>query len=190
MEGSQDMIGRRVAQWISALVFGSGEHRFKPHCSQHVVVSLRHFTPKCSCGDWPQYWVCKLWIKASNKWHVMIQKAFEYWITNQCGLLVIHSLAAKCFLAMLFFVLHISKCIKCVFTSVPSCLLQYGSSGQDGSPDGVRWPGTGCGAAYSQRGELNVETVFLWGILHVVWEAFWGNKVKLFRIIQGTMFRQ
>ena len=29
-----------VAQWSSALVFGSGEHRFKPYCSQHVVVSL------------------------------------------------------------------------------------------------------------------------------------------------------
>ena len=28
---------------------------FKPHCSQHVVVSLRHFTSKCSCGDCPQY---------------------------------------------------------------------------------------------------------------------------------------
>ena len=38
-----------------ALVLGPGEHRFKPHCSQHVVVSLRHFTPNCSCGDCPQY---------------------------------------------------------------------------------------------------------------------------------------
>ena len=28
----------------------------------------RHFTPNCSCGDCPEYWVCKsLWIKASNK---------------------------------------------------------------------------------------------------------------------------
>ena len=69
---------------------------------------------------------------------------------------------------MLFFVLHISKCIKCVFTSVPSCLLQYGSSGQDGilcdqivvlmvSADraqGVELPTL-------SGGELNVETVFL-----------------------------
>jgi len=45
---------RRVAQWASALVFGSGEHRFKPHCSQHVVVSLwrseleHRFKPHCS----------------------------------------------------------------------------------------------------------------------------------------------
>jgi len=37
------------------LVFGSGGQRFKPHCSLHVVVSLRHFTPKYSSGVCPQY---------------------------------------------------------------------------------------------------------------------------------------
>ena len=61
-----------VAQWVSAVIFESEDSKFKPHCSQHVDVSLRHFTPNCSCGDCPQYWVCKsLWIKASNKWHLI-----------------------------------------------------------------------------------------------------------------------
>ena len=32
--------GEACGTVVSVLVFGSGEHRFKPHCSQHVAVSL------------------------------------------------------------------------------------------------------------------------------------------------------
>ena len=63
-----------VAQWDSALIFGSGEHWFNPHCSQHVVVSLGNtLHPKLLLwGLSTVLHVCKsLWVKASNKCHVM-----------------------------------------------------------------------------------------------------------------------
>jgi len=59
-----------VAQWASALNLGSGEHKFNPHCSQHVVVSLGNtLHPKSLLWGLSTVWsVCKsLWIKASNR---------------------------------------------------------------------------------------------------------------------------
>jgi len=58
----------------SVLDFESGGNKFESHCSQHVVVSLgKTLHPKLFLwGLSTELNVCKsLWIKASNKWHVM-----------------------------------------------------------------------------------------------------------------------
>ena len=65
-----------VGVWRSGLVRWCSDQGVTGSNPTAVSMSLcpwaRHFTPNCSCGDCPQYWVCKsLWIKASNKWHVM-----------------------------------------------------------------------------------------------------------------------
>ena len=72
-----------VAQWISALIIVSWRHWFKPHCSQHVVVSLGKTPhPKallCSVLN-----VCKsLWVKASNKCPVMVVKVLSFSSSQQ-----------------------------------------------------------------------------------------------------------
>ena len=60
---------RRVAQWIEPWCSDEGVTGSNPTAvSMSLCPWARHFTSNCSCGDCPQYWVCKsLWIKASNE---------------------------------------------------------------------------------------------------------------------------
>ena len=64
---------RHVAQWIEPWCWDQVVTGSNPTAvSMSLCPWARHFTPNFSCGDCPQYWVCKsLWIKASNKWHVI-----------------------------------------------------------------------------------------------------------------------